>query len=207
MEDSEHTSSTKIVKTSSDTSTSSSLSLGDLSSEKTCENKENMSRNTPDHDSVESLNLRLEETQQEKSVDEDEDNHEEVKWSEKLNRSLDKEKKLKFHSSSSGSPLASKSLDQSVIIEDSPNDRNISIINISDSSVTGSRDDLHLVLDDTPKHSDQKIDESQMSEILASNSLLYQEFANIDNLDNVIDNDEDLQSMDDNCLLDKEVVR
>lgn len=193
--------------TTSKTSDSSSLSVGDKCSDKSenSENKENMDHNSQldnDSSSAESLNLRIEETQNIVG-----DTAEDVKWSDKLNKSLDKDAKLKFNSSSSGSPSANKqALDQSVIIEDSPV-RNISVIDISDSSFIGSRDDLHLVLEDTPKQKEVK--DEEMSEILASNSLLYQD---CDNLDNVIDNDEDVQSMkDSDCLLDfdqsKEVFR
>lgn len=193
--------------TTSKTSDSSSLFVGDKCSDKSenSENKENMDHNSQldnDSSSAESLNLRIEETQNIVG-----DTAEDVKWSDKLNKSLDKDAKLKFNSSSSGSPSANKqALDQSVIIEDSPV-RNISVIDISDSSFVGSRDDLHLVLEDTPKQKEVK--DEEMSEILASNSLLYQD---CDNLDNVIDNDEDVQSMkDSDCLLDfdqsKEVFR
>ena len=192
----------------SKTSDSSSLSVGDKSSDRsdTSENKENMDcNNKPEHDSssAESLNLRIEETQN--IIGDNTTPTEDAKWSEKLNKSLDKDAKLKFQSSSSGSPSAKQTLDQSVIIEDSPV-RNISVIDISDSSFVGSREDLHLVMEETPK---QKIKDEEMSEILASNSLLYQDCVN---LDNVIDNDEDVQSMkDSDCLLDfdasKEDVR
>jgi len=115
------------------------------------------------------------------------------KWSDKLKeRSKDKLKLVS--SSSTSSPLTSRpSLDESVIIEDSPVNvgtpsRDISIINISDSS-------FHLVLDETPKGSTNVSASeatSPQSEVLAPNTLLYED---CDNIDNVIDNDEDVQSM------------
>ena len=148
-----------------------------------------MEVSSTDKDSSDSsLNLQLVETQQP-----EQDNN---KWAAKL-RDIPKDK-IKFASSSSNSPLppSRPSLDESIIIEDSPvGVKNISIIDVSDSSIN-LKDDLNLVLDesnngtsDTPKH---VISDSPMSEVLAPNNLLYQDCHNIDN---VIDNDEDVQSM------------
>ena len=92
-------------------------------------------------------------------------------------------------------------LDDSVIIEDTPEKKSISIIDISDSS----RDDINL-LDNSQREPDKssssvkEILSSSMSEILGQNNLLYQE---CDNIDKVIDNDEDVQSMKyTDCLMD-----
>ena len=132
-----------------------------------------------------SFQLQLTETQQTQEQEQD-------KWAAKL-RDIPKDK-IKFASSSSNSPLppSRPSLDESIIIEDSPiGVKNISVIDVSDSSIN-LKDDLNLVLDEsngTPKH---VISDSPMSEVLAPNNLLYQDCHNIDN---VIDNDEDVQSM------------
>ena len=86
-------------------------------------------------------------------------------------------------------------LDDSVIIEDTPEKKSVSVIDISDSSPMG---DLNK-----SSGSVKEILSSSMSEILlGQNNLLYEE---CDNIDKVIDNDEDVQSMKDtDCLLDYE---
>lgn len=97
-------------------------------------------------------------------------------------------------------------LDDSVMIEDTPEKKSISIIDISDSSnLSVSRDDINL-LDNTQRETNKssssvkEILSSSMSEILGQNNLLYQE---CDNIDKVIDNDEDVQSMNyTDCLMD-----
>merc|ERR1712059_96750 len=91
--------------------------------------------------------------------------------------------------------------DDSVIIEDSPAvaKKSISIIELNDSQDSS----LRMELSDTQSNGTGKspqastpgprmVNTSPMSEILASNSLLYQ---NVDNINKVIDTDEDLQSM------------
>ena len=100
------------------------------------------------------------------------------------------------------------SLDDSVIIEETPEKKSISIIDISDSStLSGSRDEIHL-LDNSSRDvnkspsSVKEILSSSMSEILGLG----------ENIDKVIDNDEDVQSMNyTDCLMDydnsKEDVR
>ena len=207
-------------KTSSDSSgsdTFSLLSYSDSSKHKdldNTENKENMSDNSDAKES--SLHLKLDETQNvspESHHDSSSNSHQlpssqspnsdGPKWSERL-KITDKEK-LKFQSSSSTSPLVSRpSLDESItVIEDSPRSRNISIIDISDNSI---KDDFQLVLDETPKGShsketgdarDQDKDMSgPLSEILVTNTLLYQDCENIDN-------DEDVQSMKEILELDQ----
>ena len=90
---------------------------------------------------------------------------------------------------------AARTFDDSVIeiIEDSPVAKNNrSIIDLMDS-----REDLKLEMSDSPvsatkANRTRQAEESPMSEILASNSLLYE---NVDNIDKVIDDDEDVQSM------------
>ena len=181
------------------------------------ENKENMSDNNKSVDSSDSreasFSLRLDDTQEEEKSDPPKPD--EGKWSNKI-KSLEKDK-IKFQSSSSASPLVSRaSPDDSVIIEDSPVSRNISVIDISDSSFVGAGDNFQLELDDTPRASnggpeglgDQVSMTGPMSEILASNTLLYEDCINIDK---VIDNDVDVQDMKASSLLDfdqsKEVVR
>ena len=188
------------------------------------ENKENMSDNKTGNDSVDSpdasFHLRLEETQNPTTESKTESSQSptasggEGKWSEKLKK-LDKDK-IKFQSSSSTSPIVSRgSLDESVIIEDSPEDRkNISVIDITQTSdIVISDSSLHLALDDTVNGSNSNGNNDNMttpmSELLAPNALLYED---CDNIDNVIDNDEDMESMKDAAaLLDydhsKEVVR
>ena len=187
------------------------------------ENKENMSDNKTGNDSADSpdasFHLRLEETQNPASESKTEFSQSptasgEGKWSEKLKK-LDKDK-IKFQSSSSTSPIVSRgSLDESVIIEDSPEDRkNISVIDITQTSdIVISDSSLHLALDDTVNGSNSNGNNENMttpmSELLAPNALLYED---CDNIDNVIDNDEDMESMKDAAaLLDydhsKEVVR
>ena len=162
------------------------------------ENKENMSDNNRSVDSSSdsreaSFHLRLDETQEEEKS-EKKSKPDEGKWADKI-KSLDKDK-IKFQSSSSASPLASRtSLDESVIIEDSPVSRSISVIDISDSSFISPGDNFQLELEDTPKASNGDNPGSMtgpMSEILATNTLLYQDCINIDN---VIDNDVDVQDM------------
>jgi len=83
-------------------------------------------------------------------------------------------------------PSDSKTFDDSVIeiIGDSPAGKDKSIIELLDS-----KDDLKLDMSDGRGSGEGG---RQMSEILASNSLLYD---NVDNLDKVIDDDEDVQSM------------
>ena len=100
------------------------------------------------------------------------------------------------------------SLDDSVIIEETPEKKSISIIDISDSStLSGSRDEINL-LDNSSRDvnkspsSVKEILSSSMSEILGLG----------ENIDKVIDNDEDVQSMNyTDCLMDydnsKEDVR
>ena len=100
------------------------------------------------------------------------------------------------------------SLDDSVIIEETPEKKSISIIDISDSStLSGSRDEIHL-LDNSSRDvnkspgSVKEILSSSMSDILGLG----------ENIDKVIDNDEDVQSMNyTDCLMDydnsKEDVR
>ena len=188
------------------------------------ENKENMSDNKTGNDSVDSpdasFHLRLEETQNPTTESKTEFSQSptasggEGKWSEKLKK-LDKDK-IKFQSSSSTSPIVSRaSLDESVIIEDSPEDRkNISVIDITQTSdIVISDSSLHLALDDTVNGSNSNGNNDNMttpmSELLTPNALLYED---CDNIDNVIDNDEDMESMKDAAaLLDydhsKEVVR
>ena len=162
------------------------------------ENKENMSDNNKSVDSSSdsreaSFHLRLDETQEEEKS-ETKSKPDAGKWADKI-KSLDKDK-IKFQSSSSASPLASRtSLDESVIIEDSPVSRSISVIDISDSSFISPGDNFQLELEDTPKASNGDNPGSMtgpMSEILATNTLLYQDCINIDN---VIDNDVDVQDM------------
>ena len=118
-----------------------------------------------------------------------------TKLAEKL-KTTDREK-LKMDKSS----VHKLNLDDSVIIEDTPEKKNISIIDISDSS----RDDINL-LDNSQREPDKssssvkEILSSSMSEILGQNNLLYQD---CDNIDKVIDNDEDVQSMKyTDCLMD-----
>ena len=92
---------------------------------------------------------------------------------------------------------AVRTFDDSVIeiIEDSPVAKNNrSIIDLMDS-----REDLKLEMSDSPvsaakatRPAGRQAEEPPMSEILASNSLLYE---NVDNIDKVIDDDEDVQSM------------
>ena len=163
------------------------------------ENKENMSDNKSVDSSSDSreasFHLRLDETQEEEEKSETKSKPDEGKWADKI-KSLDKDK-IKFQSSSSASPLASRtSLDESVIIEDSPVSRSISVIDISDSSFISPGDNFQLELEDTPKTSNGGDDPGSMtgpmSEILATNTLLYQDCINIDN---VIDNDVDVQDM------------
>ena len=83
-------------------------------------------------------------------------------------------------------PSDSKTFDDSVIeiIGDSPAGKDKSIIELLDS-----KDDLKLDMSESRGSGEGG---RQMSEILASNSLLYD---NVDNLDKVIDDDEDVQSM------------
>ena len=83
-------------------------------------------------------------------------------------------------------PSDSKTFDDSVIeiIGDSPAGKDKSIIELLDS-----KDDLKLDISESRGSAEGR---RQMSEILASNSLLYD---NVDNLDKVIDDDEDVQSM------------
>ena len=169
------------------------------------ENKENMSDNNKSVDSSSdsreaSFHLRLDETQEEEKSEPKYKPEGEGKWSDKI-KSLDKDK-IKFQNSSSASPLASRtSLDESVIIDDSPVSRNISVIDISDSSFISPGENFQLELEDTPKTSnggsgglgaDDVTMAGQMSEILVTNTLLYQDCINIDN---VIDNDVDVQDM------------
>ena len=170
------------------------------------ENKENiMSDNNKSVDSSSdsreaSFHLRLDETQEEEKSELKYKPEGEGKWSDKI-KSLDKDK-IKFQNSSSASPLASRtSLDESVIIDDSPVSRNISVIDISDSSFISPGDNFQLELEDTPKTSnggsgglgaDDVTMAGPMSEILVTNTLLYQDCINIDN---VIDNDVDVQDM------------
>ena len=170
------------------------------------ENKENiMSDNNKSVDSSSdsreaSFHLRLDETQEEEKSEPKYKPEGEGKWSDKI-KSLDKDK-IKFQNSSSASPLASRtSLDESVIIDDSPVSRNISVIDISDSSFISPGDNFQLELEDTPKTSnggsvglgaDDVTMAGPMSEILVTNTLLYQDCINIDN---VIDNDVDVQDM------------
>ena len=189
-------------------SESSSASLLPSDSEKileVSENKENMSDNNKSVDSSSdsreaSFHLRLDETQEEEKSEPKYKPEGEGKWSDKI-KSLDKDK-IKFQNSSSASPLASRaSLDESVIIDDSPVSRNISVIDISDSSFISPGENFQLELEDTPKTSnggsgglgaDDVTMAGQMSEILVTNTLLYQDCINIDN---VIDNDVDVQDM------------
>ena len=213
---------TNPQRTTSDSSSSDPLSLlsfSDSSKQKdldNTENKENMSDNSDAKES--SLNLKLDETQnvsQESHHDSFSSSHQQgshspnssdgPKWSDKL-KILDKDK-LKFQSSSSASPSVTKpSLDESItVISDSPQSRNISIIDISDTSFSSPKDDFHLVLDETPKgsHSKETADSGPLSEILVTNTLLYQDCDNIEN-------DEDVQSMKEILELDqsnKEDVR
>ena len=168
------------------------------------ENKENMSDNKSVDSSSDSreasFHLRLDETQEEEKSEPKYKTEGEGKWSDKI-KSLDKDK-IKFQNSSSASPLASRtSLDESVIIDDSPVSRNISVIDISDSSFISPGDNFQLELEDTPKTSnggsgglgaDDVTMAGPMSEILVTNTLLYQDCINIDN---VIDNDVDVQDM------------
>ena len=87
------------------------------------------------------------------------------------------------------------SLDDSVIeiIEDSPEKKDISIIDLGD-SLSNSKEELKLVLDSTqsPQSKPSTTNISEMSEILAPNSLLCIEEGDIEN---IIENDEDVQSM------------
>ena len=192
-------------KFSSESSSSSSLLSSDsqkFPSSRPSDNKENMSDNNKSVDSSSdsreaSFHLRLDETQEEpEEKSETKNKPVEGKWSDKI-KSLDKDK-IKFQSSSSSSPLASRtSLDESVIIEESPVSRNISVIDISDSSFISPGDNFQLELEDTPKTSNGGSGDAgsmtgPMSEILATNTLLYQDCINIDN---VIDNDVDVQDM------------
>ena len=102
-----------------------------------------------------------------------------------------------FGSEQSAEAAAARTFDDSVIeiIEDSPVAKNNrSIIDLMDS-----REDLKLEMSNSPvsatkatRPAGRQAEESPMSEILASNSLLYE---NVDNIDKVIDDDEDVQSM------------
>ena len=194
------------LKTAEKFSSESSSSSGDsekILSSQVLENKENMSDNKSVDSSSDSregsFHLRLDETQEEEKS-ESKYKPDEGKWSDKI-KSLDRDK-IRFQNSSSASPLASRtSLDESVIIEDSPVSRNISVIDISDSSFISPGDNFQLELEDTPKTSNGGSgglgdhDGSMagpMSEILVTNTLLYQDCINIDN---VIDNDVDVQDM------------
>ena len=195
------------LKTAEKFSSESSASSGDsekILSSQVLENKENMSDNKSVDSSSDSreasFHLRLDETQEEEEKSESKYKPDEGKWSDKI-KSLDRDK-IRFQNSSSTSPLASRtSLDESVIIEDSPVSRNISVIDISDSSFISPGDNFQLELEDTPKTSNGGSgglgdhDGSMagpMSEILVTNTLLYQDCINIDN---VIDNDVDVQDM------------
>ena len=77
-------------------------------------------------------------------------------------------------------------LDDSVIIDDTPEKKSVSVIDISDSSPMGSRDGINLILDNSrdlnkSSGSVKEILSSSMSEILlGQNNLLYQECDNID---------------------------
>ena len=93
--------------------------------------------------------------------------------------------KLKMMEREKNSP----NLDDSVIIEDTPEKKNLSVINISDSSplpLGGSQDGINLILDNSrdlnkSSGSVREILSSSMSEILlGQNNLLYQECDNID---------------------------
>ena len=97
--------------------------------------------------------------------------------------------KLKMMEREKNSPRSN--LDDSVIIEDTPEkeNKNLSVINISDSSplpMGASRDGINLILDNSRDHnkssgSVREILSSSMSEILlGQNNLLYQECDNID---------------------------
>lgn len=95
--------------------------------------------------------------------------------------------KLRIMERENNSPK--QTLDDSVIIEDTPEreKKNVSVINISDSSpMGGSRDGIHLILDNSrdlnkSSGSVKEILSSSMSEILmGQNNLLYEECDNID---------------------------
>ena len=207
MENSRDKSDLKPAERFSSESSSSLLSCDSQKflSSQVSENKENMSDNNKSVDSSSdsreaSFHLRLDETQEEEKSEPKYKPEGEGKWSDKI-KSLDKDK-IKFQNSSSASPLASRtSLDDSVIIDDSPVSRNISVIDISDSSFISPGDNFQLELEDTPKTSnggsgglgaDDVTMAGPMSEILVTNTLLYQDCINIDN---VIDNDVDVQDM------------
>ena len=123
-----------------------------------------------------------------------------LKWSDKFKAA--NIGKLNFNSSTSSdldNVVQTKSLDDSVIevIEDSPEKKHISIIDLGD-SLSDSKE-FKLVLDDTQSpqtkktvSDTQRMNISEMSEILANNSLLYE---NCENVDQMISNDEDVQSM------------
>ena len=104
--------------------------------------------------------------------------------------------KLRIMERENNSPK--QTLDDSVIIEDTPEKENksVSVIDISDSSpfpVGGSRDGVNLILDssrDLNKSSGsvKEILSSSMSEILlGQNNLLYEECDNIDKVTSIID--------------------
>ena len=88
---------------------------------------------------------------------------------------------------------AAKSPDDSVIIEDTPERKETSIIDISDSFSQSKEDLEELASPMGRKSSDSlRVNISPESEILAPNSLLYE---NCENINKVIDDDEDVQSM------------
>jgi len=123
-----------------------------------------------------------------------------LKWSDKFKAA--NVGKLNFNSSTSSEMDNlghQKSFDDSVeVIEDSPKGNHNSTIDLVD-SFNESKEEFKLVLDDTQSpvtkrstSDSHQINISPMSEILASNRLLYQ---NVDDIDQVIGNDEDVQSM------------
>ena len=184
MENSRDKSDLKPAERFSSESSSSLLSSDSqkILSSQVSENKENMSDNKSVDSSSDSreasFHLRLDETQEEEEKSETKSKPDEGKWADKI-KSLDRDK-IKFQSSSSASQLASRtSLDESVIIEDSPApvSRSISVIDISDSSFISPGDNFQLELEDTPKTSNGGDDPGSMtgpmSEILDIGNLAW----------------------------------
>ena len=164
------------------------------------DNKENMNFTENDQgnsqDSNCSLQLNLEDTQNEQTSSGDPPSVSLLQQNFPSPSPTASPQKLKFTERDTNCPKLN--LDDSVIIEDTPEkeNKNLSVIDISDSSpfpVGGSRDGVNLILDgsrDLNKSSGsvKEILSSSMSEILLNqNNLLYEECDNIDKVTSRID--------------------